>query len=144
MKTSNIIGLIAIAAAIGILISMTASFSQYTNFAAAIQQPDNTHQIVGKLSLDDPIVYNPEVDPNSFSFFMIDDDGLKKKVICQRDKPQDFERSEQVVLKGRMNVKNDVFIAHEIQLKCPSKYQDEAIQNGYGMQSSGKSATAEK
>ncbi|MCH2044891.1 MAG: cytochrome c maturation protein CcmE [Saprospiraceae bacterium] len=144
MKTSNIIGLIAIAAAIGILISMTANFSQYTNFEAAIQQPDNTHQIVGKLSLDDPIIYNPEIDPNSFSFFMIDEDGLKKKVICQRDKPQDFERSEQVVLKGRMDIKKDLFVAHEIQLKCPSKYQDEAIQKGYDTSGGSKNTTAEK
>ena len=142
MKVSNIIGLIAIAMGIGVLISMTASFSEYTNFATAVDKPNEIHQIIGELSLEDPIVYNPQIDPNSFSFHMVDKKGMKKKVICQRDKPQDFERSEQVILKGRMNINEDVFLAHEVQLKCPSKYQDEALQNESKKLTSKKTAPA--
>lgn len=40
-------------------------------------------------------------------------------------KPQDFERSEQVVLTGKMD--GDEFVATEILMKCPSKYKDEEI-----------------
>ena len=40
-------------------------------------------------------------------------------------KPQDFERSEQVVITG--NMKNDVFVADKILLKCPSKYTENEI-----------------
>ena len=37
-------------------------------------------------------------------------------------KPQDFERSEQIVLIGK--VQGDEFHASDILMKCPSKYND--------------------
>lgn len=128
MKKTHIIGLIAIAIAIASLMVIAGDASTYTDFSAAIEQPDQDHQIVGYLSTDKEIVYNPEVDANSFSFFMKDKNGKEQKVVCQKEKPTDFERSEEIVLKGRM--KGDVFVAHEMLLKCPSKYQDEMIQAG--------------
>ena len=127
MKKTHIILLIAMAAAVGVLISMAGEFSEYANFKAAINAPDRDHQIVGHLSTAKPVVYDPKIDPNSFSFYMKDENGIEMKVICLRDKPQDFERSEQIVLTGR--VKGDAFVAKNIQLKCPSKYQDEALQS---------------
>jgi cytochrome c-type biogenesis protein CcmE len=69
--------------------------------------------------------YNPEKDPNYFSFFIRDKDGVEKKVILLREKPQDFELSEQIVITGKM--KAEEFIATDILLKCPSKYKDEEI-----------------
>ncbi|BDS13451.1 cytochrome c maturation protein CcmE [Aureispira anguillae] len=127
MKKTQIIGLIAIAIAISSLITIAGASSTYTNFATAIEQPNSIHQVVGHLSIDKEIVYNPEKDANSFSFYMKDEEGKEHKVICQKEKPAEFERSEQIVLKGQM--KGDVFVAHDILLKCPSKYQDEMIQN---------------
>jgi len=41
-------------------------------------------------------------------------------------KPQDFERSEQIVLTGKM--KGDEFLASKILMKCPSKYVNNKIQ----------------
>ena len=58
---------------------------------------------------------------------MKDEAGTEIQVICQKEKPAEFERSEQIVLKGSM--KGEAFVAHDILLKCPSKYQDEMIQN---------------
>lgn len=127
MKKTHIIGLIAIALAIGSLITIAGDASTYTDFATAMEQSSTTHQVVGHLSIDKEIVYQPEVDANSFSFYMKDEKGKEHKVICQKEKPAEFERSEQIVLKGQM--KGDVFVAHDILLKCPSKYQDEMIQN---------------
>jgi cytochrome c-type biogenesis protein CcmE len=127
MKKTHIIGLIAIAIAIASLISIAGDASTYTDFAAALQSPNATHQVVGHLSIEKEIVYNPEVDANSFTFFMKDEKGKEMKVLCQKEKPAEFERSEQIVLKGQM--KGDLFVAHDILLKCPSKYQDEKIQN---------------
>lgn len=127
MKKMHIIGLVVIALAVGVLITMAGDFSAYTNFSAAMKQLDRNHQIVGHLVVDKPIEYNPKVDANSFSFYMKDEDGVEKKVVAKSEKPQDFERSEQIVLTGKME--GDVFVATEMQLKCPSKYQDEAIQN---------------
>lgn len=127
MKKTHIIGLIAIAIAIASLISIAGDASTYTDFAAAIESPNTTHQVVGHLSIEKEVVYNPEVDANSFTFFMKDENGKEMKVLCQKEKPAEFERSEQIVLKGQM--REDVFVAHDILLKCPSKYQDEQIQN---------------
>lgn len=127
MKKMHIVGLIVIAAAVAVLITMTSDFSTYGNFSAAMNETNRNHQIVGHLVVDKPIEYNPEVDANSFSFYMKDENGMEKKVISKSEKPQDFERSEQIVLTGKME--GEVFVATEMQLKCPSKYQDEAIQN---------------
>jgi cytochrome c-type biogenesis protein CcmE len=41
-------------------------------------------------------------------------------VVYSNAKPQDFEKSEKVVVIGSM--KNDEFIASSLLLKCPSKY----------------------
>ena len=71
-------------------------------------------------------MYDPINTPNSFSFQMKDADGGSKKVIMKKAKPQDFERSETVVVTGRME--GDIFIADEVLMKCPSKYKDEELQ----------------
>lgn len=126
MKKTNIILLFVTAIAIAVLISMSGEFSEYGNFTTAIEAPEKTHQIVGHLNTKKPVIYDPTIDPNSFTFFMKDANGTEMQVKCLRDKPQDFERTEQIVLSGK--VENGIFLAHDIQLKCPSKYQDEALQ----------------
>lgn len=127
MKKTHIIALIAIAIAIAALVSIAGQASTYANFMEAAAKPNQTHQVVGHLVTDKPVVYNPETNANSFSFYMKDESGTERQVICQKEKPAEFERSEQIVLKGSMQ--GDVFVAHDILLKCPSKYQDEQIQN---------------
>jgi cytochrome c-type biogenesis protein CcmE len=71
--------------------------------------------------------YDPTTDANKFSFVMKDEKGLEKKVVSLSEKPQDYERSEQILIKG--SFEKGAFIASSMQLKCPSKYQDQAIQN---------------
>ena len=48
------------------------------------------------------------------------------KVVFQGSKPQDFERSEQIVLTGKMV--GEEFHASKILMKCPSKYNDQQIE----------------
>ena len=127
MKKTHIIGLFAIAIAISSLMIIAGDASTYVDFATAMEYPERTHQIVGHLSIDKEINYNPELDANSFSFYMKDKKGKELRVICQKEKPAEFERSEQIVLTGKIN--DGIFVAHEILLKCPSKYQDEKLQN---------------
>jgi cytochrome c-type biogenesis protein CcmE len=45
-------------------------------------------------------------------------------VICNKQKPFDFERAEEVMLVGKM-VDESTFIASDFQTKCPSKYENE-------------------
>ena len=65
-------------------------------------------------------IYNPEVNANLFGFYLVDNEGLEKKVLYNGSKPQDFERSEQIVVVGKMD--GDEFHASQILMKCPSKY----------------------
>lgn len=44
-------------------------------------------------------------------------------MVLAKAKPQDFERSEQIVVTGSM--KDNQFYADEILMKCPSKYKEE-------------------
>lgn len=124
MKKTHIILLLVMAAAVAVLISMSGDFSEYSNFGVAQSDANKNHQVVGYLSLDKAIIYEPTKNPNVFYFSMKDANGLEMKVACLKPKPQDFERSEQIVLTGK--VEKDVFVATQMQLKCPSKYQDEA------------------
>ena len=56
---------------------------------------------------------------------MIDNKGVEKKVVLNKNKPQDFERSEQIVLIGQME--GQEFHASDILMKCPSKYEDKEV-----------------
>lgn len=112
-------------AAITTLILSSKNLSTYSTFQMATKNGGKA-KVVGNLSLMDPIEYNPEDNPNYFSFYLVDQAGLKKKVILNKPKPRDFERSEQIVVTGKMN-EQDNFSASEILLKCPSKYKDEEL-----------------
>ena len=126
MKKTHIIALIVIAAAIAILVTMLGDFAPYSNFTEASKDPDRTHTVIGHL-VPNSCEYDPKVNANSFSFVMKDEKGVEKKVVSLSEKPYDFERSEQIQIKG--SIKDDIFVATSMQLKCPSKYQDQAIQN---------------
>jgi len=44
----------------------------------------------------------------------------RKKVVLNKARPQDFDKSEQIVVIGKMNANN--FVASDVLMKCPSKY----------------------
>ena len=46
-------------------------------------------------------------------------------MVLKAAKPQDFEKSEQIVVTGKMA--GDEFMASDVLLKCPSKYKDEEV-----------------
>jgi cytochrome c-type biogenesis protein CcmE len=122
MKKIHILGIIIIAVAIGAILTTLNSTSTYASFAEATQSPDSEFHVVGKLNKEKEAVYDPQVNANQFTFFMIDNAGMEKKVVLHKNKPQDFERSEQIVLIGK--VEGDEFHASDILMKCPSKYND--------------------
>lgn len=124
MKKTHFIGIGLIAVAIGLFTLAGKDMSQYSNFEQASKQ-GNTAKVVAQLSKDKEMVYDPQVDPNFFSFYAVDADGEERKVILLKSKPQDFELSEQLVLTGKM--KGDEFHASDMLMKCPSKYKDEEI-----------------
>ena len=121
MKKTHIIGIIIIAVAIGFLITANKDVTTYSSFGDA--KAGETIKIVGQLSKDKTITYDPANDPNYLSFFVKDKKGEERKVVLKAAKPQDFERSESIVLTGQMT--GDEFVANDMLMKCPSKYKDE-------------------
>ena len=124
MKKAHLIAIAVIAIAIALLISLSGDVGTYSTFKIA-EDSGQRVKIAGVLSKDKEMYYNPEEDPNYFSFYIKDTDGDERKVVLLSEKPQDFELSEQIVLTGQM--KEDAFVATEMLMKCPSKYKDEEI-----------------
>jgi cytochrome c-type biogenesis protein CcmE len=124
MKKAHIIAIVLIAAAVGILISASRDVTTYANFKQAASTSDKV-KLVGQLVKDKPVEYNPEKDPNFLAFYLRDDAGETRRVVLRAGKPQDFERSEQIVLTGQMA--GDEFAASDMLLKCPSKYKEQEV-----------------
>ena len=134
MKKSHIVALGVIAIAIAIIISTVGDASTYATFVEAkeLAQSGNTKSIhvVGELKKNPmgEIVgmrYDPVIDPNRFEFVMIDSLNNESRVVYSQPKPQDLDKSEKVVVVGKMDLNQEVFKAEQILLKCPSKYNNE-------------------
>jgi cytochrome c-type biogenesis protein CcmE len=123
MKKTHIFILVFVVAAVGVILSLFANTSTYTDFTAAIENPGKEFHVIGKLVKEKPIVYDTKVNANKFTFYMTDQKGQEKLVTYNGAKPQDFEKSEQVVVIGKME--NGEFLASSLLLKCPSIYNDE-------------------
>jgi cytochrome c-type biogenesis protein CcmE len=122
MKKIHILGIVIIAIAIGAIFTTLNNTSTYASFSEAAKEPASEFHVVGKLNKEKEAVYDPKVDANLFTFYMKDNLGTECKVILHKNKPQDFERSEQIVLIGKMQ--GQEFEASDILMKCPSKYND--------------------
>jgi len=123
MKNSYIAALIVIGMLVAYIAATSSSYSSYETFATAYTNTGKNFQVVGTLVADKPLYYEPEKDANYFSFYMLDANQEERQVVYHGTKPQDFERSEQIVITG--NMQGESFVADKILLKCPSKYNDE-------------------
>ena len=68
----------------------------------------------------------PSEDKLTVTFLMVDNNQVTNKVFYNKPMPPDLKQSEQVVVVGQY--KDDLFIANQILLKCPSKYEEESLQ----------------
>lgn len=127
MKRTHIIILVAIAALIVALIVFSAGdFSTYETINSAKKKPGTYVHLIAKLDKSEPIEYDAVNNPNYLSFYAIDSLGGKTKVVFHNSKPTDLEKSERIVMKGKMTA--DHFECNDILLKCPSKYKDDKSQ----------------
>jgi cytochrome c-type biogenesis protein CcmE len=131
MKKIQIFGLIIIAVAIGIIVSTAGDASTYVDFTKAKEMAQDgdaeSIHVVGKLKKDVSgriigMEYQPQIDPNYFAFTLIDNNQVEQRVVYKNSKPQDFDKSEQVVVVGKMI--DGHFSAEKILMKCPSKYEN--------------------
>jgi cytochrome c-type biogenesis protein CcmE len=128
MKKMHIVGILLIAGVMLCMMSLLGDSSSYSNFTDAKAAGEEEVHVAGTLVKTKPMDYKPEVDPNSFSFYMLDKNGVEQHVILKKSKPQDFERAEQLVIIGSMQGTD--FVATDVLMKCPSKYnnaQQEAL-----------------
>ena len=132
MKNTSAISIVFISIIVIIIISTFGDASTYVTFSKAKDVYESgsltKFHVVGKLNKDDDNKIQGLMksdDKMSFTFQMIDEDGMKEKVFYGEPMPPDFLLSEQVVVIG--GYENNTFVADDILLKCPSKYTEENI-----------------
>jgi cytochrome c-type biogenesis protein CcmE len=131
MKKTHIIGIIIIGIAIALIMSTAGDAGTYVSFdqakSIAEKNSDKLVHVVGQLpkSNSGEIIGLNESDKLSFSFQLIDENETACIVYYNEPKPVDFERSEKVVVVGKMS--GEVFVADKILMKCPSKYVEDEI-----------------
>jgi cytochrome c-type biogenesis protein CcmE len=103
MKKTEIVGLIAVILILGYIVSITVDLDNYVTFADAKERSGETVTLIGKLNKAKSIDYDHEA------------------------KPQGLDRSEEITVKGTF--KEGVFHASEMQMKCPSKYEENKLEN---------------
>ncbi len=127
MKRSHIAIVIIIAVAIGAIIASINDASTYVGFAEAESTPGTRYTVIGELDKEAAMDYNAR--EQVFKFQAIDKDGNRSMVVYNQPKPQDFERSEEITMKGFAT--DSAFVAEEILMKCPSKYNEQNDMAGY-------------
>ena len=123
MKKTHIVILIGIAALIIGLLTYSIDFSTYDTVNSAKSKQGKYVHLIAKLDRTEPIEYDAINNPNYLSFYAVDSLGGKTKVVYHNSKPADLEKSERIVMKGKMQA--DHFECSDILLKCPSKYKDD-------------------
>lgn len=132
MKNTSAISIVFISIIVIIIISTFGDASTYVTFSKAKDVYESgsltKFHVVGKLNKDEENNIQGLMksdDKMSFTFQMIDEDGIKERVFYGEPMPPDFLLSEQVVVIG--GYENNTFVADDILLKCPSKYTEENI-----------------
>ena len=128
MKPKLIFGSIAIIAFTSMLLyNFGESISTYTDFEKAAKL--KTAHVPG--TWEPEMEYGFSRETMQFSFHMKDESGKVKKVVYSRPKPNNFEQADRLVVIGEL--RNDVFYADEMLMKCPSKYNATDV-DSYGTQ----------
>jgi cytochrome c-type biogenesis protein CcmE len=124
MKRSHIIAIVIIAISIGALVGSLYDSSTYADLDKALADPGQEYHVVGVLDRSQEIIYEPSLNASLTTFTMKDLNGRTCTVHLAKAKPQDFERSERLVLIGEATPEGD-FHARDMLMKCPSKYNED-------------------
>jgi cytochrome c-type biogenesis protein CcmE len=122
MKKTHIILLVLIAVSIAVMVSFMGDITTYDTVTSAKEKPGKFVHLIAKME-QNSLNYDPIKNPNYLSFTAVDSLGNSIKVVYNNTKPTDIEKSERLVLKGK--VQGDHFECKDILLKCPSKYKDD-------------------
>lgn len=121
MKATHIVLIVVVAVLIGAILSTFRDASTYAGFELAEDNLGEQYTVIGKLDTSLDITFNPQT--TLLRFTAIDKEGESRIVYYNNPKPTDFERSEEITMKGYAS--DTAFIASEILMKCPSKYNEQ-------------------
>ncbi|MBL7942243.1 MAG: cytochrome c maturation protein CcmE [Flavobacteriales bacterium] len=123
MKKIHIILIALIAVVAAILVSTYTAANTSVTFSEAKQTPGKEFKVSGFFDPAFPVENDPLKDANLTVFNMKDKNGETQRIYLnsKEGRPVDLERSESVNLFGSYNDAGE-FHATDIQMKCPSKY----------------------
>jgi cytochrome c-type biogenesis protein CcmE len=120
MKLSYILGaIVIIAALIFAMFSFTSSLTSYVTISEAKETGQNV-QVAGVLGEQS---INYDVSRNLLIFTLMEPQGDEMIVHYAKSKPANFENADKIVAIGRYDKSQQVFVANELLVKCPSKYE---------------------
>lgn len=120
MKPRAIVGLVLLVAFTAVLFTTFAKqVGEYQGFADAERSGKTVH-VVGTWVQNEPARY--DATSNVFSFRMLDEQGTSRLVHYANPKPANFEEAERLVIQGHAD--GEIFVAENILVKCPSKYNE--------------------
>ena len=99
-------------------ISFMDSKVEYVNFKET-QNRKGTVQVKGYWVKEKESKF--DVNTNTFTFYMRDDNNNEMMVVLDGAKPNNFEIADAIVAKGK--VEDGYFHAKDVLTKCPSKYE---------------------
>ncbi|MBN1501551.1 MAG: cytochrome c maturation protein CcmE [Spirochaetes bacterium] len=102
----------------GIILMSMDAISPYVSISDA-KKNSKTVQIIGKPAGGIPLLV-----PELSSFYVTDADGGRIFVVYDKNLPVNFKHSEKIVIIGKYSIERNLFVADNILLKCPSKYED--------------------
>lgn len=124
LKPLHMIGIAMIVLAIGLgYSSLTQSFRPYTTSVAEATTSGRSVQLAGFLGSTG--AYDAD---GNFTFDLQDNTGKMVKVVYAKPKPANFEQAVSIVAIGHYDSARGVFMADDMLVKCPSKYQEQMEQ----------------
>ncbi len=126
MKKIHIILLILVISGIVGMSFFIKDLTTQETFATASKKNNKFVVVKVKIDKNTPVEYDAIKNPNLTVFYAYDADGQRNKVVYNKEKPTDIERSEGIDLNGYM--RDGYFECNKIQMKCPSKYKDDMNQ----------------
>lgn len=95
------------------------AFRSYTTSVVEAQQSEQYVQLSGFLGSTGE--YDVQ---GNWTFMLQDENGDMVKIVSAEPRPANFEHATSVVAIGRYDMQQEAFIADDLLVKCPSKYQE--------------------
>jgi cytochrome c-type biogenesis protein CcmE len=103
---------------VGVLTAFISNASPYVTIAEAKESRNDSLHLAGTLVKD---TVHTDPSKGQISFKLQDKTGARAEVVYVGSTPGNLKEATKVVAVGGM--KNDTFLAHQLLIKCPSKYE---------------------